>query len=168
MRGSELKEGINQHVDEVFKEIHDDNSGMMKRLDDLEGKLEEHRKEVSAELKEIFGHLYSLKDLLHEAWWKLAGVICTFILVLFGAVFTWIWDKEQAREAHTLASAAIIGETMGIQKEMSANIHAIADAVEDTMSKKSDEHDVRIDGIQKELDDHLKEVGEMEKAWKEG
>jgi len=160
MRREALKESaINQHTDHAVDKLHDDNSTVMNRINQLEDKLEQHRKEVKDDLRELFSTLSHFKDLLQKGWWRLASLICALIIMLMGAVFTWLWDKEKDRESLQRSNAMVLGETMGVQKEMSNNINLIREAVNkglDSQNLAQKEHG-------REFREHLKEGGHVKK-----
>lgn len=157
MKDKILREEINHHTDEVCKKLHGDNSGLMKRLDDLEENFRQHRDEVRSDIKELFGHLFSLKDLLQAAWWKLAGVICTMILILAGAIFAWLWDNEQNRQTITLENSRLMGETIGVQREMSENVREIRNLIDADDVKRESIHEELLDTVTTFLNGHVVE-----------
>lgn len=135
-------EQINKHTDSVFMGVHMDYGQLVNRVDKLEEKFE-------GSLKEIFGHFRDIRKSIFTSQWAVAAVICGLIIILFGALFNWLWSQEQMRDNQIMSLSSMIGEASANDKTLVRSVQSIESMVKDEIKENHEVH-------KEDLGDHLK------------
>ncbi len=148
---SEEVEEINRHTDQVGEMLQEEDkqiSGQVSTLEDrfsdkVEAVKEEFKEEVAAvkkDFKEDINILFEGLADIRKSVSKSTGIQLTAMVFLFGLLFNWMWDNEQARDAQQLENTSVLSTTTAVQRQLADDVEDIADMMKKELDEDHEAH----------------------------
>ncbi|RLA60691.1 MAG: hypothetical protein DRQ89_12465 [Epsilonproteobacteria bacterium] len=151
MCSSEEVQEINDHTDKAVEILHKDDeqiSGQVHALearftDKVEAVKEEFKEEVAEVKKEFKGDINIVFDQLtdiRKSVGRSTGVQLTVLIFLFGMLFNWLWDNEQARDTQQMRNTEVLAVTTTVQATLAEDVKDIASMMKGELDENHKEH----------------------------
>jgi hypothetical protein len=62
------------------------------------------------------------------------------MVFLFGLLFNWMWDNEQARDAQQLENTSVLSTTTAVQRQLADDVEDIADMMKKELDEDHEAH----------------------------